>query len=125
MLSAVIPSERSQPAVPLARQLTHQRFVRPGPLVLGTALLKSPTPTEDRDRTVSRMYLPHYCGHRLYLHPISGGRRVMGLIDLPCGRRPISPIERDRGSRYGGHHALATQMLLDICGGDPLRLRIV
>src|SRR6266545_2548780 len=52
MLSALISSERGQPAVPLARQLTHQRFVRPGPLVLGTALLKSPTPTEDRDRHV-------------------------------------------------------------------------
>src|SRR5829696_6744683 len=88
MLSVVIPSERSQPAVPLARQLTHQRFVRPGPLVLGTALLKSPTPTEDRDRTVSRMYLPHYCGHRLYLHPISGGRRVMDLVDLPVAGDP-------------------------------------
>src|ERR671912_1638773 len=58
MLSAVIPPERSQPAMPLARQLTHQRFVRPGPLVLGTALLKSPTPTEDRDRTVSRRSEP-------------------------------------------------------------------
>src|SRR4029450_6083756 len=54
MLSAVIPSERSQPAVPLAGQLAHQRFVRPGPLVLGTALLKYPTRTADRDRTVSR-----------------------------------------------------------------------
>src|SRR5216684_4459632 len=50
MLSAVIPSERSQPAVPLAGQLTHQRFVRPGPLVLGTALLKAPARMEDRDR---------------------------------------------------------------------------
>src|SRR5690606_29749769 len=37
MLSAVIPSERSQPAMHLAAQLAHQRFVRPGPLVLGTA----------------------------------------------------------------------------------------
>src|SRR4029434_5325391 len=52
MLSALIPSERSQPAVPLAGQLAHQRFVRPGPLVLGTALLKSPQPTEHRDRHV-------------------------------------------------------------------------
>jgi hypothetical protein len=58
MLSALIPSERSQPAVPLAGQLAHQRFVRPGPLVLGTALCKSPTPTEDRDRTVSRRSKP-------------------------------------------------------------------
>ena len=42
MHSAVITSERSQPAVLLAEQLAHQRSVRPGPLVLGTALLKSP-----------------------------------------------------------------------------------
>jgi hypothetical protein len=38
MLSAVIAPERSQPAMPLAGQLAHQRFVHPGPLVLGTAL---------------------------------------------------------------------------------------
>src|SRR6266700_1019511 len=58
MLSAVIPSERSQPAVLLAEQLAHQRFVRPGPLVLGSTLLKSPAPTADRDRTVSRRSKP-------------------------------------------------------------------
>ncbi len=58
MLSALIPSELSYPAVPLARQLVHQRFVRSGPLVLGTALLKSRTPTADRDRTVSRRSKP-------------------------------------------------------------------
>ena len=58
MLSAVILSERGYPAVPLVGQLVYQRFVRPGPLVLGTALLKSPTPTEDRDRTVSRRSKP-------------------------------------------------------------------
>src|SRR6266851_8222059 len=58
MLSAVIPSAHSYPAVPLARQLVHQRFVHPGPLVLGTNPLKSPTPTPDRDRTVSRRSKP-------------------------------------------------------------------
>src|SRR5882757_7541113 len=58
MLSALTLSAGSQPAVPLARQLAHQSCVRPGPLVLGTALLKSPTPTEDRDRTVSRRSKP-------------------------------------------------------------------
>ena len=58
MLSAVIPSARSYPAVPLARQPEHQRCVHPGPLVLGTAPLNSPTPTEDRDRTVSRRSEP-------------------------------------------------------------------
>src|SRR6476661_2657261 len=58
MPSAVIPSERSQPTMLLAEQLAHQRFVRPGPLVLGTALLKSPARTADRDRTVSRRSKP-------------------------------------------------------------------
>ena len=58
MLSAVIPSVLSYPAMPLARQLVHQRYVHPGPLVLGAAPLKSPTPTADRDRTVSRRSKP-------------------------------------------------------------------
>ncbi len=44
--------------MPLAGQPVHQRFVRPGPLVLGSTLLKSPTPTADRDRTVSRRSEP-------------------------------------------------------------------
>ena len=58
MLSAVIPSALSYPAVPLARQQVHQRCVHPGPLVLGTAPLKNRTPTADRDRTVSRRSKP-------------------------------------------------------------------
>ena len=58
MLSAVILSEHSYPAMPLARQLVHQRFVHPGPLVLGTDLFKFPTPAEDRDQTVSRRSEP-------------------------------------------------------------------
>ncbi len=58
MLSAVIPSVHSYPAVPLARQPVHQRYVHPGPLVLGAAPLKSRTPTADRDRTVSRRSKP-------------------------------------------------------------------
>src|SRR4030065_2797905 len=53
MLSAFIHSVHSYPAMPLARQLVHQRFVHPGPLVLGKEPLKYPAPTEDRDRTVS------------------------------------------------------------------------
>jgi hypothetical protein len=36
----------------------HQRFVHPGPLVLGTASLNFLAPTEDRDRTVSRRSEP-------------------------------------------------------------------
>ena len=58
MLSAVIPSVLSYPAMQLASQLVHQRYVHPGPLVLGAAPLNSPTPTADRDRTVSRRSKP-------------------------------------------------------------------
>src|ERR1041385_3197037 len=58
MLSALIHSAGRQPAVPLAGQLAHESCVRPGPLVLGTDPLKSPAPTEDRDRTVSRRSEP-------------------------------------------------------------------
>ena len=59
MLSAVIPSVRSYPAVPLARQLAHNRYVQLGPLVLELAPLKFPTPTADRNRTVSRRSKPN------------------------------------------------------------------
>ena len=58
MLSAVIPSALSYPAMLLAEQQVHQWCVHPGPLVLGAAPLKSPTPTADRDRTVSRRSKP-------------------------------------------------------------------
>jgi hypothetical protein len=58
MLSAVILSEHSYPAMQLASQPEHQRFVHSGPLVLGAAPLKSQTPTADRDRTVSRRSKP-------------------------------------------------------------------
>src|SRR3954451_15120787 len=58
MLSAVIPSVHSYAALPLARQQLHQRYVHPGPLVLGTNPLNIPTPTADRDRTVSRRSEP-------------------------------------------------------------------
>jgi hypothetical protein len=58
MPSAIIPSAHSYAALPLARQLLHQRCVHPGPLVLGANPLKSPTPTADRDRTVSRRSEP-------------------------------------------------------------------
>jgi hypothetical protein len=58
MLSAIIPSIRSYAALRLAPQQLHQRYVHPGPLVLGTNPLNSPTPTADRDRTVSRRSEP-------------------------------------------------------------------
>ena len=58
MPSALIPAELSYPAVLLAEQLVHQRFVRSGPLVLGAAPFKYLTPATDRDRTVSRRSEP-------------------------------------------------------------------
>src|SRR4051795_241718 len=58
MLSAVIPAALSYPAMRLAPQPVHQRCAHPGPLVLGTAPLKYPPPTADRDRTVSRRSKP-------------------------------------------------------------------
>ena len=58
MLSALIRSALGYPAVHLAVQLVLQWCVHPGPLVLGTAPLKSPAPATDRDRTVSRRSEP-------------------------------------------------------------------
>ena len=58
MLSAVIPSTHSYPAMHLAIQLVHQRCVQPGPLVLRSELLKFLAPTADRDQTVSRRSKP-------------------------------------------------------------------
>jgi hypothetical protein len=58
MLSAVIYSIHSYPALLLAEQQEHQRYVHPGPLVLRTGLLKFLTPTEDKDQTVSRRSEP-------------------------------------------------------------------
>ena len=58
MPSAFIPAKLGYPAMHLAMQPVHQRFVQPGPLVLRSAPLKYPTPTPDRDRTVSRRSEP-------------------------------------------------------------------
>ncbi len=58
MPSAFIPSRLGYSAMLLAEQQINQRPVHPGPLVLRTAPLKYPTPTPDRDRTVSRRSEP-------------------------------------------------------------------
>src|SRR6266480_6558961 len=58
MHSAFISSRLRYRAMPLARQLVHKGSVHPGPLVLGTTPFKSPAPTADRDRTVSRRSEP-------------------------------------------------------------------
>ena len=58
MLSALILPRRCYPAMHLAVQQAHRRSVQHGPLVLVSGPLKSPTPTTDRDRTVSRRSEP-------------------------------------------------------------------
>src|SRR5947207_10205194 len=58
MLSALLLSGRSYPAVAWAGQLAHQRSSHLGPLVLKMTSLNVPTPTTDRDRTVSRRSEP-------------------------------------------------------------------
>ena len=58
MLSALILAERGYSAVHLAIQPINRWFVQHGPLVLVSGPRKSPTPTTDRDRTVSRRSEP-------------------------------------------------------------------
>src|ERR671911_1083757 len=94
MLSALISSVGRQPAMPLAGQLAHESYVHPGPLVLGTAFLKSPTATEDRDRTVSRRSKP------------SSRTALMGEQPNPWDLlQPQDAMSRHRGAkqcrRYG------------------------
>ncbi len=80
--------------MPLAGQLTHQSYVRPGPLVLGTAFLNSPSAAEDRDRTVSRRSEP------------SSRTALMGEQPNPWDLlQPQDAMSRHRGAkpfrRYG------------------------
>ena len=58
MHSAVICARYRYRAMPLAGQPVHERSLRPGPLVLRTSSLNTPTPTTDTDRTVSRRSEP-------------------------------------------------------------------
>src|SRR5574339_653551 len=110
MLSAVIPSVHSYPAVPLARQQVHQRYVHPGPLVLGAAPLKPPTPTTDRDRTVSRRSEP------------SSRTTLNGEQPYPWDRlQPQDVMSRHRGAKHrrrcellGGISLLSPAYLLSV-----------
>ena len=55
---SVYPFRMRLPCRAVGLQQVHRRFVHPGPLVLRTDPLKFPTPTTDRDRTVSRRSEP-------------------------------------------------------------------
>lgn len=101
MLSAVILTERGYPAVPLAGQLVHQRFVRPGPLVLGTGFLKFLTRAADRDRTVSRRSKP------------SSRAALMGEQPNPWDRlQPQDATSRHRGAKPSRRYGLLGKISL-------------
>src|SRR5574343_1973926 len=88
MLSAVISSELSYPAMRLASPPVHQRFVHSGPLVLGAAPVKLPTPTIDRDQTVSRRFEP------------SSRTTLMGEQPNPWKVLPLQDVmSRHRGAK--------------------------
>jgi hypothetical protein len=94
MLSALIQPGHSYPAMPLARQLAHQRSVHSNPLVLGMSLRSHPAPTPDRDRPVSRRSKP------------SSRTALMGEQTNPWDRlQPQDAMSRHRGAkprrRYG------------------------
>ena len=110
MLSAFIPSERSYRAMQLASQPEHQRFVHSGPLVLGAAPLNHPTPTADRDRTVSRRSKP------------SSRTTLNGEQPYPWDRlQPQDVMSRHRGAKHrrrcellGGISLLSPEYLLSV-----------
>ena len=94
MPSAFIPAGLGYSAMLLVQQQIHQRSVHPGPLVLRTAPLKYPTPTPDRDRTVSRRSEP------------SSRTALMGEQPNPWNRLQLQDaMSRHRGAkpprRYG------------------------
>ncbi len=110
MLSAVIPSELGYPAMQLASQPVHQRFVHTGPLVLNAVLLKFPTPTKDRDRTVSRRSEP------------SSRTTLIGEQPNPWDLlQPQDVMSRHRGAKHprrygllGGISLLSPEYLLSV-----------
>src|SRR3989338_4854637 len=83
MLSAVIHSRHSYPAVPRAGQLVDQRSVLSGPLVLGKTPLKNQAPAADRRPTCLTHFLFSVItnGIGLYHHPGFTGRPTCYLIN--------------------------------------------
>ena len=108
MLSALILARRGYPAMPLAGQPAHRRSVQHGPLVLVSGPRKSPTPTTDRDRTVSRRSEP------------SSRATLIGEQPNPWDlRQPRDVTSRHRGAKplrrfelLGGISLLSPEYLL-------------
>ena len=92
MLSAVILSEHSYPAMQLASQPENQRFVHSGPLVLGIGSLKFLTPTTDRDRTVSRRSEPSSRATLMGEQP--NPWNLLQLQDVTSRHRGAKPLRR-------------------------------
>ena len=117
MLSAVIPSVRSYRAMLLAKQPEHQGYVHSGPLVLGAAPLKFPTPTADRDRTVSRRSKP------------SSRTTLNGEQPYPWDRlQPQDVMSRHRGAKHrrrcellGGISLLSPEYLYPLSDGPSIQ----
>ena len=94
----------------LATQLKHQRFVHSGPLVLGAAPFNLPTPTADRDRTVSRRSKP------------SSRTTLNGEQPYPWDQlQPQDVMSRHRGAKHrrryellGGISLLSPEYLLSV-----------
>ena len=70
MLSEVIHSRHSYRAMPRAGQLSDQRSVHSGPLVLGASLLKYQRLQQIGDQPVSRMFFPINSYQRLIGFPL-------------------------------------------------------
>jgi hypothetical protein len=101
MLSALIPPEGRKTAMPLAGQLSHESFVRPGPLVLGTTFLNSLAAASDRDRTVSRRSEP------------SSRTALMGEQPNPWDRlQPQDATSRHRGAKPSRRYGLLGKISL-------------
>jgi hypothetical protein len=101
MLSALIRTEHSYPAMLLAEQLVHQRFGCPGPLVLRTESLKYPTPVADKDRPVLRRSKP------------SSRTALMGEQTNPWDQlQPQDAMGRHRGAKPGRRYGLSGQISL-------------
>ena len=95
MLSALIQSRLSYPAVLLAEQPVNQWSVQHGPLVLVSEPRKFPTPTIDRDRTVSRRSEP------------SSRATLMGEQPNPWDLlQPQDVTSRHRGAKPGRRYEL-------------------
>jgi len=85
----------------LAEQLAHESYVHPGPLVLGTAFLKSLPAAEDRDRTVSRRSKP------------SSRTALMGEQPNPWDLlQPQDAMSRHRGAKPSRRYGLLGKISL-------------